>query len=47
VAQSVELGALFAGGGAGAGGFLGVRFIHGGTVDRGTIDGAVVAIGDD
>jgi hypothetical protein len=47
--QSVEGGALFTGFGAGAGGFLGIRFIDGGAVD-GAIDGigaggAVVTIG--
>jgi hypothetical protein len=47
MAQRVQLGALFTGGGTGAGGFLGIGSIHGGTIDRGTIDGAIVAIGDD
>ena len=42
VAQRVQLRALLAGVSAGAGGFLGV-----GTVDRSTIGGAVVTIGDD
>jgi hypothetical protein len=41
MAQGIEGGALFSGGGTGAGGFLGV-----GTVDRGTIDGAGVTVGD-
>jgi hypothetical protein len=34
MAQSVELGALFAGFGTGAGGMLRIRFIHGGAIGR-------------
>jgi hypothetical protein len=40
--EGVEGGALFAGGGARAGGFLGVSSIY-----DGTVGGAVVTIGDD
>ena len=45
VGEGIDGRALFAGGGAGAGGMLGVGLIDGGAVEGGGIGGAIVAVG--